>query len=130
MGASTAVSTAELTSTHPTSENVAVPAMRPRVAVTRWLTGLTSTQACSQPGIVDGSTNTLLANVSGNSSIMLTPITAFGVRMISPRIVNVQLSENENTSRSSTASRTPTAPPSGRKPSRSPSPIVTADAME
>src|SRR5690625_6830092 len=97
MGAKTAVSTAEATSTQVMSENVADPPMRPRTAVTRWLTGLTSTTACRPEGMVLGSTKMFDAKVSGMITIIDTPMTAFGLRITRPRIVNTQLRENAKT---------------------------------
>ena len=66
--------------TQPIWPAVAVPPIRPRSAVTRWLTGLTSTKARSQPGIVRGSTKTLLAKVSGKTRSRLMLETALGGR--------------------------------------------------
>jgi hypothetical protein len=63
------------------------PASRPRSAVTRWLTGLTCTNACSHPGMVWGWTNTLLARVSGNSTTVPALITACAVRSSRPTAV-------------------------------------------
>src|SRR5690554_4868200 len=97
MGASTAVRHAAAISTHITCEGVTVPAIVPRTAVTRCETGLRLTHDWSHEGIVDGSTKMLLANVSGMSTIIEVPITAFGVRMTRPRMVKAQLSANAKT---------------------------------
>ena len=72
----------------------------------------------------------LLANVSGNITIMLTPATEFGVRRIRLSIVHSHDRQNESTSSSTTESTTPTAPPSGRNPRTSPSVITIADPIE
>ena len=106
-----------------------MPCMRPRDAVARWVIGLTSTNACTQPGIVDGSTKTLLAKVSGNSTVMLTCITDSGVCIFRPSAVHTHDRLNENTSSSATASTTPSGPPSGRKPRTTPTTITTTDAI-
>jgi hypothetical protein len=91
--------------------------------------GLTFTNAWSQPGIVVGTTNTLLMKVSGNSTIMLVPITEFGVRRISPRVVKIHPSPDANTSSSRIAASTPGTPPAGRNPSTSPSASTTTDPI-
>ena len=54
-----------------------------------------------------GSTKTLLRNVSGKITIMLTPITDFSVRSIRPNIVQIHEKANENTSSSATPASTP-----------------------
>src|SRR6266508_2868546 len=119
-GANTAVSAADAASTQPTCPALAVPAIRPRVAVTRWLTGLTSMKACSQPGMVWGSTKMLLARVRGNSTSRLRLLTALGARSTSPRVVQIHDRPNANTRTSPTAATVPAAPPSGREPSTRP----------
>lgn len=80
----------------------------------RWVTGLLLTKAWSQPGIVLGSTKTLDRNVSGKITIMLTPMTDFSLRSISPNMVQIHENANEKTISSATPSSTPTSPPSGR----------------
>src|SRR6516165_1105337 len=65
-GANTAARMVEASSTQAICPPAGAPAIRARSAVTRWLTGLTETKACSQPGMVRGVTKTLLARVSGN----------------------------------------------------------------
>lgn len=79
--------------------------------MTRTVTGFTATNACSADGMVAGSTKLLLAKVSGVRIIMLTPITALGDRISSPRIVNAQPMPNAKTNRSATAATSPTAHP-------------------
>ncbi len=76
--------------------------------------GLLLTNTCSQPGIVFGSTKTLDRKVSGKITIMLTLITDFSVRSISPNIVQIHEKANENTSSSTIPASTPPSPPSGR----------------
>lgn len=104
--------------------------MRPRDASVRWVIGLTLTKACTQPGMVDSSTNTLLANVSGNSTVMLICMTLSGVCIFRPMIVHAHDRLNANTSSSATARSTPSGPPSGRKPRTTPSTTTTSDATE
>ncbi|CPU65392.1 Uncharacterised protein [Mycobacteroides abscessus] len=103
--------------------------MSPRTAVTRCVTGLTSTKRCSTTGIVDGSTKMFDANVSGMSTSIDVPMTALGERSTSPSAVNTQLSANANTSSSTIPRTTPTTPPGGRKPSTRPSARVTTEAI-
>src|SRR5882757_9079713 len=67
-GANTAAIAAEASRTSLICPAVAVPAIAARAVVTRWVTGLASTTACSQIGMVRGSTKMLLARVSGNST--------------------------------------------------------------
>src|SRR5919109_2752201 len=114
--------------TQPIWPAVAVPAMRPRSAATRWLIGLASTKGCSQPGIVRGSTKMLLANARGKTNNRLTFETALGVRRTSASAVQIHAMLNENPSSSATASSTPTGPPSGRKPMATPIAMTIAAA--
>src|SRR5262249_23195621 len=62
-GAKTAVSTAQA-STQPAAPAAPVPDVRPHTAVVRWITGLTSTKARSQPDMICGPTKMLPAKVS------------------------------------------------------------------
>ncbi len=94
----------------------------------RWVTGLLFTNACNQPGIVFGSTKTLLRKVSGKITIMLTPITDFSERSISPNIVQIQENANEKTTSSAIPASTPRTPPSGRNPMIMPTVSITNDA--
>src|ERR687897_2442740 len=128
-GANTATSIPDVRSTQPICPAVAVPCIRPRTAVARWVIGLESTIASSHEGMVRGSTKMLLAKVRGKSAIMLTPITELGVLKTSPSAVQIHDRLNENTRRSATESSTPTTPPSGRKPSTRPSTITIVDAI-
>src|SRR5262245_65151645 len=114
--------------TQPMSLASTVPCIRPRAAVARWVIGFTSTNDCTQPGIVSGSTNTLLANVSGNSTVMLSYITDSGVCNFNPSAVHTHDKLNEKTSSSATAATTPMTPPSGRKPSARPTAMTTTEA--
>ena len=59
-------------------------AAAPRTALTRCESGLTFTNACSQPGIVEAWTNALLPNDSGKMSRNITPCTAPAVRTVMP----------------------------------------------
>jgi hypothetical protein len=49
------------------------PSIRPRLAAVSAVTGLTRTQACSQPGRVLAWMNTVLPNASGNMTMKLNP---------------------------------------------------------
>ena len=73
-GAKTAVSTAQA-STQPAAPAAPVPDVRPHTAVVRWITGLTSTKARSQPDMICGPTKMLPAKVSGIKIIMDMPLT-------------------------------------------------------
>src|SRR5918995_6065203 len=128
-GAKARTSPADASRTQPIWPTLAVPTMSRRSAVTWWLTGLPSTKARSQPGIVSGSTNALLANVRGETRSRLMLETALGVRTMSASAVQIQARLNENTSRSATAARTPAGPPSGRKPMARPMAMTIAAAM-
>src|SRR5690606_1419005 len=90
------------------------PAITPRTAEARWVTGLLLTNAWSQPGMVEGSTTTLDRKVSGKITIMLTPITDFSVRSIRPNIVQIHEKANANSTSSAIPASTPATPPSGR----------------
>ena len=79
IGASTAVSTTDATRTHMIPVRSGSPAMRLRTAVTRCVTGFTSTKRCSTTGIVDGSTKMFDANVSGMSTSIDVPSGEFGL---------------------------------------------------
>jgi hypothetical protein len=97
-GANTAMSTPLAASTKGTCAAVVVPSMRARAAVTRWLTGLASTNRRSQSGMVAGSTKLLLRNVSGNRTTNPMLMTAFGDRRIRASVVQAQDSaEAKNT---------------------------------
>src|SRR3712207_693846 len=128
-GAKTKMRAPQETSTSPIWPGVNVPAISPRVAVTSWVMGLNPTTDCSHGGMVRGSTKTLLTNVRGNSTIMLTPITELGVRRTNPSAVQIQDRLKENTRSSATESSTPVTPPGGRKPSTKPSTITIVDAI-
>src|SRR6478672_1627888 len=99
-------------SAQPMSAAGQLPAINSRTAVATWVTGLLLTKACSQPGIVEGSTKTLLRTASGKITSMLTPITDFAVRSSRPNIVQIQENENAKIISSTTPARTPSAPPS------------------
>jgi hypothetical protein len=116
-----------MSSTTPTSQGVAVPSIRPRVAVTSWEIGFTPTNASSQPGSVRGSTKVLLRNVSGKSAMKPVFMTAFGARRISPSVVKTHARPKANTTTSRTPASSPARPAPGRKPMISPS-ATTTDA--
>src|SRR5580658_6470519 len=98
----TAIRPADDSSTQPAWLAEAVPAIRDRSAVIRWLTGFTSTNPRSQPGIVAGLTNALLARVSGNWMAMLMTLTAWGDRSSRPRVVQIHETLNAKTMTSAT----------------------------
>jgi|GEM_PF-4887562 len=75
------------------STEVAVPWSSPRVSVAATLIGFASTAVCSQRGIVDVSTSTLLAKSSGYKIIMLDPDTVSGRLTLLPIQANTQLTQ-------------------------------------
>src|SRR5215208_6752679 len=121
IGAKTTTSPAQAASNQPIWPINTVPDIRPRTAVTKCVIGLKTTAASSQRGIVFGSTKMLLANGRGNMISVLTHNTEFGVLSTRPRAVQIHERLNATTTTSATERRTPTTPPSGRKPSTSPS---------
>ena len=88
--------------------------IRSRTALTTWLTGLTLTKACSQPGSVSAGTNALDRNVSGNMIIIEMPCTACAQRATVPSQVKIQASDQPATMVSSQPAKTPRKPPPGR----------------
>ena len=82
-GESTAVRIAGAISALPTRPHVAVPPRIPRMAYTSSDTGFTSTKTRSQPGMVEESTKTFDAKVSGIRNSQLKVITVPGVRYFS-----------------------------------------------
>ncbi|GGS79249.1 hypothetical protein GCM10010176_023140 [Nonomuraea spiralis] len=87
---------------------------RSRVAVTRCETGLTRTNAASQPGRVSTGTNAFDRNVSGNRIIIEMPCTAWALRAIVPTQVKIHASDQPVQIASRTAASTPPTPPPGR----------------
>src|SRR5579859_1300701 len=63
------------------------PSIRPRLAPASAVTGLTRTQACSQPGSVLVWMNTLLPNASGNMTRKLNPCRLCGDFTYRPRSI-------------------------------------------
>ena len=94
----------------------ALPSMSPREALARKEIGFAFTNASRALGSVAGSTNTLLRNVSGNSTVNPALRTAFGERSNSPRRMAAHARPNENAVTSARARSTPQAPASGRNP--------------
>src|SRR5680860_555933 len=78
-----AISAALVASTIAISSVTSPPWIRPRIAVTRNVIGLTSTSASRNVGNVSGGTKTLLMKVRGNSTIIDIPISAFSERTCS-----------------------------------------------
>ena len=95
-----------------------VPRNSPRTDATRWVIGLTFTNACIQPGSVSAPTNTLDAKLSGMISANISPCTAPGVRTFIADETGSQLRQSAN----SIASRQPAIARNGsvwiRKPIR------------
>ena len=79
-----------------------------------WDTGLTSAKACIQPGMVSVGTNALDRNVSGNITISEMPCTPCAERPMVPNQAKIQAIDQPAKTASTTARRTPSAPPSGR----------------
>src|SRR5262252_1901673 len=128
IGVKTARTTAHDSRAQPMSPSDALPAIRSRTAITTRVTGLTLTMAWSQPGIVLSDTQMFVVNTKGNKIMMLACITDSGVRIVNPKIVQIVVRLNANTSMSAKASTTPTTPPSGRNPSATPSTKTTIAA--
>ncbi|GII57353.1 hypothetical protein Pth03_57420 [Planotetraspora thailandica] len=87
---------------------------RSRAAVTRCETGLTRTNAASQPGRVSMGTNAFDRNVKGNKIIIEMPCTAWALRAMVPTQVKIQASDQPVQIASRIAASTPPAPPPGR----------------
>src|ERR687892_1234420 len=130
MGEATSKMTADATSTHATSAPAALPCMRPREALARYVTGLRPTTAWSQPGMVERSTKMSLANVSGMRKMKLVVMTDSGVRTSMPTMIQSHDKAKENVSTSAMASSTPTTPPPGRNPRIRPTRMMSPDANE
>ena len=92
-------------------------------------TGLTSTKARSQPGMVAGSTMMLEAKTSGNISVKPSVITVIGVRISSPSTMKIQPTPKPMATSSAKAPSTPATPASGRYPSRRPMVRMIVPAM-
>ncbi|GAB2944343.1 hypothetical protein GCM10027203_54220 [Nonomuraea fastidiosa] len=87
---------------------------RSRAAVTRCDTGLTVTNAASQPGSVSTGTNAFDRNVSGNMIIMEMPCTAWALLAIVPTHVKIHASDQPVKIDNTIAASTPPTPPPGR----------------
>src|SRR5208282_2249608 len=79
------------------------PSIRPRLALARAVTGLTLTQACSQPGRVTVGMNTLLPNASGNITMNPNPCRLCGDFTYRPRSTQIQPTAKPKTNISPTA---------------------------
>ena len=79
------------------------PSIRPRLALASAVTGLTLTQACSQPGRVLVWMNTLLPNASGNMTMNPNPCRLCGDLTYRPRSTQIQPTAKPKTSISPTA---------------------------
>src|SRR5690349_10530545 len=75
-----------------------------RTPATMTVTGFHDAIHWSAFGIVLTGTNALLRNVSGNTTVNATPITASGVRTLRPIQVPIQIIADANSNSSSTAS--------------------------
>jgi hypothetical protein len=92
----------------------------PRTALDSWVTGLTLTHACSQPGSLAVGTKMLLPNVSGNRIRNAYPWTLVGVLASSPMIDDGQLIAKENSTIRPIAASTASTEPCSRKPRMNP----------
>ena len=81
--------------------------IRSRAAVATWLSGLTSTKAWSQPGMVAGWTKMLLANESGISTALAMLMTTAGSRTTRATAAHSQDSESPKATTRATAASTP-----------------------
>src|ERR1700685_2634789 len=79
------------------------PSIRPREALASAVTGLTLTQACSQPGRVLVWMNTLLPNASGNITMNPNPCRLCGDFTYRPRSTQIQPTAKPKTNISRTA---------------------------
>ena len=84
------------------------------MADTRCETGLTFTNAASQPGRVFTGTNALDRKVSGNRISIEIPCTARALLAIVPIQVKIQASDQPVKIASTIAPSTPSTPPPGR----------------
>ena len=94
----------------------------PRAASETWVTGLTFTQACSQPGRSAVGTKTLLAKVSGKISRNAKPWTLPGLLASMPTRAAIQQTAKENSTISPLPASRASGPPWGRKPRMAPKP--------
>ncbi len=78
------------------------------------VTGLRSTMARSQSGIVAGSTMMFEAKTTGNRKVKPSVITVVGVRSSSPSTIKIQPMPKPIASSSRNAATTPGGPASGR----------------
>src|SRR3984885_16367300 len=92
-----------------------VPRISPRAALATCDTGLTFTQACSQPGSLPTGTNTLLPNASGKIIARLRPWMASGVLATTPISTATQQIANENSMISPQPASQSSGGPGGRE---------------
>src|SRR5256885_13377432 len=102
------------------------PTISPRTALDRYVTGLTFTQACSQPGRVWVGTNTLLPKVSGNMMMNPKPCNDCGELTNIPSSTQTQHSASANEMISRYAAVIANGLAWNRKPSSIPYPATTA----
>src|SRR5262245_10213759 len=113
-GANTAITDVVARRVHTTSPPAGAAAMSWRAAVTRWVTGFRRMTVWSQPGVVAGSTKTLLAMVRGNRTTTPMFSTVAGVRTTRPSAVHIHDTAEQKARVSARAALTPATPPAGR----------------
>src|SRR5271170_3794126 len=96
------------------------PSNRPRLALASAVTGLTLTQACSQPGRVLVWMNTLLPKASGNMTMKLNPCRLCGDFTYRPRSTQIQPTAKPKTNISPIAPSVEMGLVAIRKPSSDP----------
>ena len=94
------------------------PTSSPRTAPTRCVSGLTSTNACSQPGIVSAGTNAFEPKLSGRITSTRIPWTAPGERATMPTQTDAQHMHSAKPIDSRPAAATDRTPVWARKPMR------------
>ena len=113
----------------PSPPTVTPPPISPRNAVVISDTGLTSTKARSQSGMVAGSTMMLEAKTRGKRKVKPMVITVIGVRITRPSTMKTQPTPKPMATSSTKAPTTPEMPASGRYPRISPMPRMIKPAM-
>ena len=100
-------------------EPIGPPSIRPRSAPTRWVSGLTSVNVCSQPGSVSAGRTCCGRTSAGTASRNMMPCTAPGVRAIMPTNTETQHRHSAKPIASRQAASTSRTLVVARKPRRS-----------
>lgn len=97
-----------------------------RTALVRWLIGLTSTQACSQPGMVSVRAKMFAPKVSGKPMSIAVPCTLRGFFIVTPSTTKIHDIANAKTRTSPTAARAENTSVWTRNPIAEPKPNTIA----